>query len=65
MPVTIRLRSVPGVYSVARLAADAAIPDWFNGPGFSAAIRADDELTLVCLKDRVPSVIEAIARDRV
>lgn len=59
MPVTVRLRSVPGVYGVARLAADAPIPSWFNGPGFSAAIRADDELTLVCLQERVPGAIEA------
>lgn len=58
MPVTVKLRSVPGVYGVARLAADAPIPSRFNGPGFSAAIRADDELTLVCLQDRVPDVIE-------
>lgn len=55
----VKLRSVPGVYSVARLAADAPIPSWFNGPGFSAAIRADDEFTLVCLQERVPGAVEA------
>lgn len=57
--IAIRLRGAPGIYWVARLAADAPIPKWFIGPGFSAAIRADDELTLVCLQDRVPGVIEA------
>lgn len=41
------------------MAANAPIPDWFNGPGFSAAIRADDELTLVCLQERVPLDVEA------
>lgn len=59
MSNAVKLRSVPGIYSVARLCADAAIPSWFNGPGFSAAIRADDELTLVCLQEQVPNTIEA------
>lgn len=59
MSLAQNLRIVPGIYSVARLAADASFPDWFDGPGFSAAIRADDELTLVCLQERVPSGIEA------
>lgn len=59
MPHAINLRAVPGVFSVARLAADASIPDWFNGAGFSAMVRSDDELTLVCLQDRVPTHVEA------
>ncbi len=42
----ITLRVVPGLYGIARLAHNASIPDWANGPGFSAMIRADDELTL-------------------
>lgn len=58
MPQAINLRAVPGVFSVARLAADASIPDWFNGAGFSAMVRSDDELTLVCLQDRVPRNVE-------
>lgn len=58
MSIAIKLRKVPGIYSVARLAPDAPVPDWFNGAGFSAAIRADDELTLVCLQERVPATIE-------
>ncbi len=59
MSPALTLRIVPGTYSVARLPADAPFPSWFDGPGFSAAIRADDELTLVCLQDRVPPGIEA------
>lgn len=59
MPPAINLRIVPGAYSVVRLAADASIPDWFNGTGFSAMVRSDDELTLVCLQDRVPQEVEA------
>lgn len=59
MPPAINLRIVPGTYSVARLAPDASIPQWFNGTGFSAMVRSDDELTLVCLQDRVPQEAKA------
>ena len=58
MSVAIKLRNVPGIFGVAKLGPEAPIPDWFNGPGFSAAIRADDEMTLVCLQERVPEAIE-------
>ncbi len=54
MPISLKLCFVPGRYSVARLAPDSSIPAWVSGPGFSAIIRADDELTIVCHEDRVP-----------
>ena len=54
----IRLRQVPGRYAIARMAPDAPIPKWFAGPGLSALIRADDELTIVCLMDRIPKGVE-------
>lgn len=59
MSRSIRLRVVPGIYGLVRLAADARIPDWIDGPGFSAVIRADDELTLVCPQDRIPDAMDA------
>nr|WP_280638119.1 ACT domain-containing protein [Shimia sp. R11_0] len=34
------------------------MPTWLNGPGFRAAVHSDDELTLVCLEERVPSDVE-------
>lgn len=55
-PIT--LRTVPGRYAIARLAQDAQVPDWANGSGLSAAIRADDELTIVCLQDRIPDGVK-------
>jgi len=58
VPQAINLRAVPGVFSVARLSPDATLPAWFDGPGFSAMVRSDDELTLVCLQDRVPTHVE-------
>ncbi len=61
-PLILNLRFVQGRYAVARLSADSPIPDWASGPGFSAIVRADDELTIVCSDDRVPNGIE-VERD--
>lgn len=48
------LRVIEGTYAVTRLPADAGIPDWFDGTGFSAFVKAEDETTLVCKECRVP-----------
>ncbi|MEO0682738.1 MAG: ACT domain-containing protein [Pseudomonadota bacterium] len=53
------LRRVPGRYAVARLPAQAPIPDWLSGPGLVGLVRAEDELTLICLEDRVPQGLAA------
>ena len=54
MSIQLTIRVVPGRYAVCRLEAEAAIPDWLQGPGFKAVVYADDEVTLVCLEERVP-----------
>jgi hypothetical protein len=59
MPIPLRLRIVAGQYAVARLPADSSIPAWASGSGFSAVVRADDELTVVCSEDRIPEEVEA------
>lgn len=59
MSQSLRICFVAGRYAVARLAPDSAIPQWASGPGFCAIIRADDELTIVCHEDRVPSGVAA------
>lgn len=59
MAQPLNLRALPGRYAVARLDAQADCPAWINGPGFTSVIRADDELTLVCLEDRIPDDVEA------
>lgn len=61
MPLSLTLRFVPGRYAVARLAAESPVPEWASGPGFSAIIRAEDELTIVCHEDRVPEGVQAEA----
>ncbi|MCC0036689.1 MAG: ACT domain-containing protein [Hoeflea sp.] len=59
MELSLRLRRVPGRYGLARLAPDAAIPDWAGGAGFWAVIRAEDEITIVCLQQRIPDGAES------
>lgn len=57
--LSLRLRTVPGRYAVAQLPADAAFPAWADGPGLCALVRASDELSVVCLQERVPSDVRA------
>jgi uncharacterized protein len=53
------LRMLAGRYGVARLAAEAAFPVWADGAGFVAIARAEDELTVVCLAERIPKEVQA------
>ena len=59
MARSLRLGLVPGRYGVARLAPDAPVPGWAGGDGFWALVRADDEITVVCLEERIPDTVEA------
>jgi uncharacterized protein len=59
MTGAINLQIVDGQFGIARLATGVKIPDWLNGPGFSALIRASDELTVVCWQDRIPPDVTA------
>ena len=54
----IRLKHVHGSYGIARLEADAPIPHWLEGPGLTALVRADDELTIICSIERIPSDVQ-------
>lgn len=56
---TVLLKVVKGTYAVAQLPAKAGIPSWFNGGGFAALVKADDEITLVCDESRVPRTVTA------
>jgi hypothetical protein len=61
MAPSIKLRQLTGAYAVSRLNADNPFPDWADGPGFVTLTRTDDELSIVCLQDRVP---ETVKQDR-
>lgn len=43
-----------GNYGIARLPANTPIPDWADGEGLVSITRAEDELSIVCLADRMP-----------
>ena len=46
--------TLPDVYAITRLPADAALPDWADGAGLVSVTRAEDELSIVCPADRAP-----------
>jgi len=55
MAVTVRLVPLAGRYGIARLVPGAALPAWGDGPGFVSLTRTADELSVVCLQDRIPA----------
>ena len=55
MAIHVGLKPLDGDYAVSRLAQDAALPAWADGPGFVAIARTQDELSVVCLAERVPA----------
>lgn len=57
MAARIKLKQLPGLYVISRLDAGDGIPAWADGPGFVSITRTDDELSVVCLQDRVPDSV--------
>ncbi len=49
------LHLLPGCFAICRLAADAGVPAWATGGGFSSVTRTADELSVVCAEDVVPA----------
>ena len=57
MPPSITLRPLAGRYAIARLEPTAAIPAWADGEGFVSIGRTAEELSVVCLAERVPGMV--------
>jgi uncharacterized protein len=53
------LREFQESYSISRLGAHVPIPEWADGPGFVTVSRTSDELSIVCLSDRVPDGVKS------
>jgi hypothetical protein len=51
---TIKLRQLQGLYAIARLQPSDPIPAWADGAGFVSVGRTDEELSVVCLQQRIP-----------
>ncbi|QQA44100.1 ACT domain-containing protein [Pelagovum pacificum] len=49
----------PGDYAISKLPAGSALPEWVGGDGLVSVTIAEDELSIVCLSDRVPETTEA------
>jgi hypothetical protein len=56
--VKICLKQLKGIYAVAQLDHWEKVPDWVDGDGFVSISRTDDELSLVCLQQRIPPEIK-------
>ena len=57
-----RLSRVAGQYAVCRLVVGSPVPAWAAGDGFWSVTKTDEELSVVCLAERVPAEVQA-ARD--
>lgn len=55
----IKLKLLDGSYAVSQLPAADRIPAWADGPGFMTVSRTEDELSVVCLEDRVPADVRS------
>lgn len=53
------LKGLTGAYSISRSPATAAIPSWADGPGFVSISRTADELSIICLSQRVPYDVQS------
>ncbi|SCX19278.1 ACT domain-containing protein [Agrobacterium rosae] len=58
MAPRVKLRALDGNYGVARLGPFDAIPGWADGQGFVSISRTDDELSIVCLRERMPDGVQ-------
>lgn len=57
MPHQLEFRLHPGDWAVCRLDPSAPIPSWTEGPGFLSITRTHHELSIVCLRQRVPTEV--------
>jgi hypothetical protein len=58
MTKNIKLQKMDGTYCISRLNGDSPIPAWADGEGFVSISRNGDELSIVCLQERVPSGVK-------
>ena len=53
--MNLKLKQLDGDYAIAQLSHDDEIPKWVDGGGFVYISRTDEELSLVCLAERIPA----------
>jgi uncharacterized protein len=55
---TVTLSLLPGEYAICRLAPDDADPPWARGSRISAIVRTADELSVLCLAEKIPAGVK-------
>jgi len=55
----VKLRVLDGAYAVSRLLPTDRIPAWADGNGFVSISRSGEELSIVCLAERVPAEVRS------
>lgn len=59
MAAKLDLHLLEGLYAVCWLETSASIPAWALGEGFVSISHSDEELSVVCLQNRVPPEVKA------
>lgn len=57
-----QLRILDEPFAIARLAADAHVPQWVTGNELIAVVRTRNELSIVCLDSAVPASVTEVQR---
>lgn len=55
----VELKKLFGEYTIARLPVLAPIPSWGDGEGFVSISRGEDELSVICMRERVPGNVRS------
>jgi uncharacterized protein len=58
----LKFRQLTGLYAIVRLAPDAAVPNWATVGEFTSITRTDDELSIVCSMENLPTGTPALER---
>jgi hypothetical protein len=62
MQPVLELRTLDETFALARLAADAPVPEWVGGNDLLAVVRTRNELSIVCRDDTVPQKVTEVER---
>jgi hypothetical protein len=57
--IELKFRRLPGQFAVCRLPADAPIPAWALTRVFASVTRTEDELSIVCPAENLPSDVKS------
>jgi hypothetical protein len=62
MQPVLELRTLDETFALARLPADAPVPEWVGGNDLLAVVRTRNELSIVCRDETVPQKVTEVER---